>query len=209
MILGYNSKPEEKQAFINTVKRPFQPFQLMWVSSASLPGSTLLLHCRCLSSLLCCHHRLHSFPSGRHGILWSRHSDLAHLASHFHPFLVLQVGPPWVTVPLGEWSVNTLKLGVPLYSLALLCPAPLCPQYFLPFLKHASRVAPPSWLAGLPSESIWNWLCLAQGSLVCSWRSPLQLTTSSTWAMPPRQFACKFATLHCMTRLHIAGGLRQ
>lgn len=74
-ILGYNSKPEEKQAFINTVKRPFQPFQLMWVSSALLPGSTLLLHCRCLSSLLCCHHRLHSFPSGRHGILRSRHSS--------------------------------------------------------------------------------------------------------------------------------------
>lgn len=31
----------------------------------------------------------------------------------FHPFLVLQVGPPWVPVPLEEWSGATLKLGVP------------------------------------------------------------------------------------------------
>lgn len=70
-------------------------------------------------------------------------------------------------------------------------------------------VTPLSRLGGC-NGSIWNWLCLAQGSLVlCSWRTPLHPTTASTWAMLPRQFACKFTTLRCMTCLHVAGSLWQ
>lgn len=126
-------------------------------------------------------------PSGTHGGWWSKHRGLALLASHFKshfqpsdsailfsPFSCISGRSSLGPCPFGGVECQHPKTWSPLYSLALLLPAPSLFPAFSALLKHTSTVTSPSCLRSC-SGSFWNWLCLAQGSLVlCSWRTPLQ-----------------------------------